>query len=103
MSSNEYVDVQKERKSLVWGYYLLNKADEKAKCNICLSLLKTTGSTKNLIDHLKNKHKIVLKKSLMMKIKKVKTVNLKLVEYLLFLRKRKHWVRLLSNWWLLMA
>lgn len=59
-----FVDVRAQRKSGVWEYFTYNRAEEKAKCSMCSSILKASGaSTKGLSDHLKRKHNISVKSS----------------------------------------
>ena len=51
-------------KSKVWEHFTKNAHFQKAKCNDCGKILSITqGSTKSLIGHLRNKHKIVLESS----------------------------------------
>ena len=58
-------------KSLVWKHFTKNAHSEKAKCNKCGNILSIKqGSTKSLIGHLKNIHKISLESS-----NKIKHVN----------------------------
>ena len=46
-------------KSPAWKYFKRKVSTSQALCNECGTILKTTGSsTKNLLDHLRNKHKI---------------------------------------------
>ena len=59
MADQQFENVEKSKKSFVWKYFRLNKAEQKGKCSLCSRILKATGgSTKNLLDHLKNKHDI---------------------------------------------
>ena len=45
--------------SPVWKYFKRNTATSQALCNICGSILKSSGfSTKSLLSHVKNVHKI---------------------------------------------
>ena len=58
-----FANISSQQKSEVWGYFLYNNA-QKAKCNLCSSLLKAGGlSTKSMISHLQSKHKITVKRS----------------------------------------
>ena len=51
-------------KSKVWAHFTKNAHFQKAKCNDCGKILSITqGSTKSLIGHLRNKHKIVFESS----------------------------------------
>ena len=62
---SEFVDVNIQRKSEVWKYFLLNKAKEEAKCQICEAVLKCSGhSTRSLITYLNSIHKITIKSCL---------------------------------------
>ena len=63
MEQQQFEDVGNSKKSFVWQYFRLNKMEQKGKCNLCSRVLKATGgSTKNLLDHLKNKHEITSKR-----------------------------------------
>lgn len=56
---DKFEDVASKRKSAVWKHFTYKKSEEKAKCNLCLSILKASGSSTNsLINHMKVKHKI---------------------------------------------
>ena len=57
-----FKDISSTNKSQVWVHFLQNKVESLAKCLHCSKLLKTSGSTKSLHDHLKNRHNIVLSK-----------------------------------------
>ena len=57
-----FKDISSTNKSQVWVHFLLNKVESLAKCLHCSNLLKTSGSTKSLHDHLKRRHTIVLSK-----------------------------------------
>jgi hypothetical protein len=57
-----FKDISSTNKSQVWVHFLQNKVESLAKCLHCSKLLKTSGSTKSLHDHLKNKHTIALSK-----------------------------------------
>ena len=50
--------VKNERKSKVWQFFLLNKAERKAKCISCsyILMMRKDGSTSDLLYHLKHKH-----------------------------------------------
>jgi hypothetical protein len=55
--SQDFECVLGESQSKVWHFFLLNKKAGKAKCSICLNILKATiCKTKLLISHLKIKH-----------------------------------------------
>lgn len=63
---SNFEDVSSTRKSEVWRNFSYCKATEKAKCNLCHAILKAAGSsTKGMITHLKSKHKISVKSSVM--------------------------------------
>ena len=55
-----FEDVSITKRSEVWRHFLLNVATKQGKCMHCSALLKTTGSTKCLHNHLKLKHAIIL-------------------------------------------
>ena len=58
----EFEDVQDSKKSFVRKYFWLNKAEQKSKCALCNSILKSTGgSRRSLIDHLKKEHQVAPK------------------------------------------
>ena len=60
--SAEFVDVSSARKSEVWNFFLLNKSEAKAQCELCSEVLKASCGTKSLINHLNNKHEITIKR-----------------------------------------
>lgn len=47
-------------RSLIWRYFT-KVSKELAKCNICSKNLKTSGTTSNLSNHLKQKHSLIYK------------------------------------------
>ena len=55
---SDFECVKNERKSKVWQFFLLNKAERKAKCISCFHILimRKDGSTCQLQSHLKSKH-----------------------------------------------
>merc|ERR1712020_808660 len=55
-----FEDVSISKRSEVWRHFLLNTSTKQGKCMHCSALLKTTGSTKCLHNHLKLKHAIIL-------------------------------------------
>ena len=55
-----FEDVSITKRSEVWNHFFLNRATKQGKCMHCSALLKTTGSTKCLHNHLKLKHAIIL-------------------------------------------
>ena len=60
--SLEFEDVSSSRKSQVWQHFLFNRSREEGKCKTCSTVLKMSGSsTKTLMNHLKLKHKILVK------------------------------------------
>ena len=60
--SLEFEDVSSGRKSHVWQHFLFNRPREKGKCKNFSTVLKMSGSrTKTLMNHLKLKHKILVK------------------------------------------
>ena len=62
---SNFEEVGAKRKSEVWQHFLFCKSTEKAKCKLCQTILKASGSsTKGLIIHLKSKHKIEVKSCL---------------------------------------
>ena len=59
---SNFEEVGAKRKSEVWQHFLFCKSTEKAKCKLCQTIFKASGSsTKGLISHLKSKHKIEVK------------------------------------------
>ena len=58
-----FEDVSITKRSEVWNHFLLNRASKQGKCMHCSALLKTTGSTKCLNNHLKLKHAIILQRA----------------------------------------
>jgi len=58
-----FEDVSITKRSEVWNHFLLNRATKQGKCMHCSALLKTTGSTKCLHNHLKLKHAIILQRA----------------------------------------
>ena len=59
-----FEDISAKSKSKVWNHFLLNKIDSLAKCMLCSSLLKASGSsgTNGLHNHLKAQHSIKVQK-----------------------------------------
>ena len=63
---SEFEDVSrhKNKKSKIWGYMLWNEKENKTKCQICGYIWTFTSprfiSSGSMIDHLKNKHKVVV-------------------------------------------
>ena len=55
---SDFECVKNERKSKVWQFFLLNKAERKAKCISCFHILimRKDGSTCQLQNHLRSKH-----------------------------------------------
>ena len=58
-----FEDVSITKRSEVWNHFLLNRKTGQGKCMHCSALLKTTGSTKCLHNHLKLKHAIILQRA----------------------------------------
>ena len=63
-SDFEDVSHDKNRKSKIWGYMLWNEKENQTKCQICGYIWTFTGprfvSSGAIIDHLKNKHKVLV-------------------------------------------
>lgn len=59
LSASDRIELQSKMSSLkskYWTYYLKMPARQ-AQCNLCMQVIKTGGSTTNLRNHLKYKHK----------------------------------------------
>ena len=57
-----FEDISKKSNSQVWLHFLKDKEKGKAKCKICANILECkTSSTTSLKNHLRLKHKIILK------------------------------------------
>ncbi|KYN07564.1 hypothetical protein ALC62_01462, partial [Cyphomyrmex costatus] len=49
------------KKSILWKYFI--RTEIGGRCKMCQTEVKTSGNTINLINHLKRKHKKVLKET----------------------------------------
>ena len=58
-----FEDISKNSKSKVWLHFLLDRKNSKAKCLTCSFMFNVShGSTKDLHNHLKTKHSIIVPK-----------------------------------------